>query len=130
MIDNEIHFDETRRLKELFVGRSVRRVDRDILQLDDETRLRVVPNRGCGGCSAGNYSLVELGECENIITNVEVSRETISDPEFPEKGSYRYRLFVYAENRRVNLATFEGDDGNGYYGTGFWLEIEDGEEPG
>jgi hypothetical protein len=34
-----------------------------------------------------------------------------------------YRLFVYAANDRINVLSVEGDDGNGYYGTGFTLTV-------
>lgn len=34
-----------------------------------------------------------------------------------------YRIFVFTENQRINLMQFDGTDGNGYYGTGFWLLV-------
>jgi hypothetical protein len=32
-------------------------------------------------------------------------------------------VFVLAFNGCTELAAFEGDDGNGYYGTGFWFQV-------
>lgn len=117
-----INHTQVDRIKELFVGKSVTKVDDDILELNDGTKLRMVGNEGCGGCISGEYLLTELNECENIITNVEVDADPASD-DMPIEYTGRYRLFVYAGHRRINLATFEGTDGNGYYGTGFWILV-------
>jgi hypothetical protein len=101
-------------------GRRVTKVSDDTLQLDDGTTWRLVGNNGCGGCTAGFYALTELNGVDNIITNVEVV-------DGRKYGSFdrdsTWSIFVYADNRRVNLATFTGDDENGYYGTGFQITI-------
>jgi hypothetical protein len=34
-----------------------------------------------------------------------------------------YRIFVVADAVEVNIASFEGSDGNGYYGTGYTLYV-------
>ena len=34
-----------------------------------------------------------------------------------------YKIFVLAQDQRFALAEFEGDDGSGYYGTGFWFKV-------
>jgi hypothetical protein len=77
--------------------------------------------------------LASLNGCDNIITNVEV--EDHSDSDYAECAAcgktscYEhdnpgyYRIFVYAEDKKINLASFEGSDGNGYYGTGWWLAV-------
>lgn len=92
--------------------------------LSDGTALRLHANEGCGHCANGRFELTELNECANIITNVEV---VDYEPDGGDLDPGRvYRVFVYAEDRRVNLATFEGSDGNGWYGTGFWVEVLDG----
>ena len=59
----------------------------------------------------GWYYLTALNSCDNAITNVEVS---INDAETV------FSIFVFAENKQINMVTYEGDD-NGYYGTGFYL---------
>lgn len=115
----QIENDEKKRLNELFVGHSVKKVAKDHLQLDDGTMIRLVGNEGCGGCISGYYELAELGEVENVITKIEVLEETGPD----EWSDTIYRLFVFADHKKINLATFEGSDGNGYYGTGFRLIV-------
>ncbi len=106
------------RITQLFVGRTVEKVDEDRLRLDDGTELQIVPNYGCGGCSNGWYQLEELNGCENVITRAEVVDEHIDGMD-----GHRYTLFVFADNQKINLATIEGDDGNGCYGTGFEIVV-------
>jgi hypothetical protein len=105
-------------VRELLTGHSVAKVADDHLQLDDGTVLRIIPNQGGCACSAGDYELTELNGTENIITAVEFEEAT---------GSYEsersYRIFVVADNKRVNLLTVDGDDGNGYYGTGYSILV-------
>lgn len=114
-----IYWEEGEKLKELFVGKSVKKVDDEHLLLSDGTKVKLV---GISDCCA-YYDLMELNDCENVITNVVVS----TDVGFGSDGytaSGTYNLFVFADNQKINLATFEGTDGNGYYGTGFWIEVE------
>jgi hypothetical protein len=120
----DTHIDESdaKRINDLFFGRKVVKVSDDRLRLDDGTELRVVPNQGCGGCSAGWYELKALNGCDNAITRAEVVEEqVVGEAEWDEER--RYTLFVYADNQKINLATVEGDDGNGYYGTGFEIVV-------
>jgi len=122
-------------LTELFLGRRITGADREnhLLTLDDGTVLQLKGNDGCGGCAAGNYRLTDLADPsdlfdaeEAIITNVVVENE---DDE--ERGVRQLRLHIYAGHRDINAATFEGSDGNGWYGTGFWVIATDtpAEEP-
>ena len=109
------------------------------LTLSDGTNLKVWGNDGGCACSAGCYPLKHLAACDNIITNVEVDERRHSD--YDEDPACRtcdakyyceedghdntgyYRVFVYAADERINVASFEGSDGNGYYGTGWWLDV-------
>lgn len=115
-----IYHSDKEKIVDLFVGKSVSRIDGNNLLLNDGTQLEIVGNDGCGGCSEGHYYVTELNECENIITNAEVEWDH-------GKGDYDYNdiihLFVYAENRKINLLTVEGHD-NGYYGQGFWIQVK------
>ena len=77
---------------------------------------------GCA-CSAGCYSLehlASLGDVDNIITNVVFHNDPAADPQ-EDKGEYS--IFVFADNKKINLATFEGHDGNGYYDTGYYITV-------
>lgn len=112
-------------LKELLLGHTVTKVDSETLRLDDGRVLKLNGNWGCGGCTSGNYALTALNDCPvNAIMDVEVVEENT-------EGAYglydsvdtKYRLFVLAQDERIELATFDGSDGNGYYGTGFWIEV-------
>lgn len=109
------------------------------LDLDDGTTLKVWGNDGGCACSAGCYPLESLNACDNIITNVEVEARPGGDDvpcytcgdswcwnrDHETRSDGHYRIFVYAEDVRINVASFEGTDGNGWYGTGFWVEVSD-----
>ena len=51
---------------------------------------------------------------DNAITNVEVVQDEYETV---------FSIFVYADDTRINLVTYEGDD-NGYYGTGYYLRVK------
>ena len=114
--------------------------DRATITLDDGTVLVLDGHDGGCACSAGCYELghlATLAEVDNVITAVEFEAAPAGDDsdcstcgrpgcwevghETPDEG--HYRRFVFADNRKVNLATFEGSDGNGYYGTGYYVRI-------
>ena len=104
----------------LLVGHKVEKVADDHLMLDNGTVLRLEGNEGGCSCGSGDYFLAELNGCDNVITNVEVEKKPGGD----EYGTYEgvYKIFVFAEDKRL-LASFEGSDGNGYYGTGFNITV-------
>jgi hypothetical protein len=119
-----MRFDETDKdaIKGLLIGRRVQKVGDDELRLDDGTVLTLGGHEGGCSCGAGDYDLVELNGVDNVITSVEFD-DSPSGDEYPG-GEGHYRIFVYAGNERINLATFEGTDGNGYYGTGYWVAVK------
>lgn len=110
-------------IRELLLYRKVVKVDNNTntLTLDNGTELTFEGNEGCGGCSSGWYSVTELNECDNAITNVEF----VCDSDTKDR-SYEtsYKIFVFAEDRRIKLAQVDGDDGNGWYGTGYQLYVK------
>ena len=112
--------DDERMVKKLLVGHSVKKVDENILQLDNGIKLRFIGNDGCS-CGAGEYDITELNECDNIITNVEFIDEKIGNKDWED--SHSYKLFVYSENKKIKLVQCDGDDGNGYYGTGYHIDV-------
>lgn len=93
------------------------------LTLDNGTELYVVPNEGCGGCSSGWYELEHLATVDNVITSARVVEEEV-DGDKPQ----RYAIFVFADAVEFKLVSVVGDDGNGYYGTGFALIVVDKSE--
>ena len=113
--------DGVEELRALLLGHRVEKIADDHLRLDDGTVIRIVPNVGGCACSAGDYELTDLNECDNIITSVEVVNEV--DNAEDEWGDRTYRVFVVAEDKRINLFAVSGSDGNGYYGTGYELFV-------
>lgn len=111
----------TAEIEALLVGHTLAKVADDTLVLDDGRRLRFVGNEGGCSCGAGDYDLTELNGVDNVITKVEFVDNPDGD-DHPE-GTGHYRIFVFADNQKVNLATFEGSDGNGYYGTGYSIVV-------
>lgn len=140
------HMPTNDRLKELLMGKSIIKAEKveegripgtydqgplGVLTLSDGTTLYVWGNEGCA-CSAGCYPLTHLAACENIITNVEVEENPHGDGYLCSECGKTYcyeheqgyfRLFVFAGHEKINVASFEGSDGNGYYGTGWWLRV-------
>ena len=66
---------DEKEIKELLIGRKVKVVVDDgqsaTLELDNGLILEVLANEGCGGCSNGWYSIWNLNNVDNAITNVE-----------------------------------------------------------
>lgn len=131
-----LHNSDENAIRELLLGRRVVAVEQfeqtcDIagayspaagkLTLDDGREVFVVPNVGGCACSAGDYELVGLERVDNIITRVDFPVDF--EPNEYDEGERTYRIFVLAGHEQINLVSVEGDDGNGYYGTGFELVI-------
>lgn len=104
-------------IKQMLIGHTVKKVNNNTLELDNGIQLKFYGNEGCS-CGAGCYDITELNECENAITNVEF----IDEDKYG--GERIYRIFVYAENKQIKLLQCDGDDGNGYYGTGYHIEVK------
>lgn len=91
-----------------------------VLALDDGTRIYARGNDGGCSCGAGDYPLAHLAAVDNVITSVRFEDSPGGDD---EDGDGWYRIFVVADAVEVNVASFEGSDGNGYYGTGYELFV-------
>ena len=115
------YYDEDR-IKELLMYRKIVKVDKDTLYLDNGVQLTILPNEGCGGCCSGWYDITELNECDNAITNVEFECKRRGVGRWSEE--YSYKIFVYAENKKIKIVQVDGDDGNGYYGTGYEIRVK------
>ena len=121
--------DDTDDLRAALFGRSVVSVQTDEddynpegrVLLDDGTELILQGNEGGCSCGGGDYALTRLNDMPiNGITNVEVDVEKIGSG-----TRLTYRIFVLAQDERFELATFDGDDGSGYYGSGFWFTVKE-----
>jgi hypothetical protein len=110
------------KIKSLFVGRKVVKAEGSDLTLDDGTVLQVIPNDGGCSCGAGDYYLDNLNKFDNVITDVEIKAVPDSDSEW--ESGYTYQLFVYSGGISTSVADIKGDDGNGYYGTGFEIYVK------
>jgi hypothetical protein len=92
-----------------------------MLVLDDGTKLYLEGNDGGCACSAGCYPLKHVAATENIITSARL--HSSPDEDYSQEGEGVYQIFVFAGAEEINVASFEGSDGNGYYGTGFALTV-------
>lgn len=117
----QLEYDDEKELSDLLVGRKIEKVDEKTLRLDDGTVLEVYGNDGGCSCGSGDYDLTALSGVDNVITavSIETGYADGKEREYFNGGDQWYRIFVYAENQQIMVAEFEGDDGNGYYGTGF-----------
>lgn len=91
------------------------------LTLDDGTVILVTPNQGGCSCSAGDYDLTSLATCDNVITSVRLADESDGDEDCEPDRSYR--IYVIADAVEINAVQIDGNDGNGYYGTGYNLTV-------
>ena len=97
------------------------------LVLDDGREVYISPNEGGCICGAGDYELTHLATVDNIITRVDVINDPASDGTYNQE-TQAYRIFVFAGHEQINAMIVDGDDGNGYYGTGYELLIIDSGE--
>lgn len=123
----EIYYSDSKAISDLFVGKSVVAISKngDGMQLSDGTELRIVPNDGGCICGAGDYYLDRLNTFSNVIMSAEVkiSPREINNGYWSNEDAKTYQLFVYSEGIGESIAVISGDDGNGYYGTGFTIQV-------
>lgn len=118
-----MHKDKTlcecneKEIEELLLGHKIT-ADYDKLILDNGVVLQINPNIGCGGCESGNYYLQHISSVNNAITNVEFVEEYDDDCYYEH-----YRIFVIADGMTTELLDVYGTDGNGYYGTGYTIDV-------
>lgn len=105
-------------IKELLLGHKiVADENNDALILDNGVVLQINPNVGCYGCESGNYYLQHIASVNNAITNVEF----VDD--FDAEYYKHYKIFVIADGMTTELLDVYGTDGNGYYGTGYKIDV-------
>lgn len=104
-------------IRSLFVGRSIVTAEDGVLTLDDGTQVELRGNDGSWGSSSGNYRVDQMLAHPHVITGVALAN-------IREGESQRnYKIFVYSDSLFTEVASFRGDDGNGWYGTGYTLEV-------
>lgn len=105
----------------LLRGRYVTSIEDDIITLDNGTELHIWGNDGCMGCESGNYWLEQVFKRGN--GKARIMSAYVGYDEDDEKAPSVYTIFVMVDGNphQLPLATVRGDDGNGYYGTGFTL---------
>lgn len=113
---------DEKNLKRLLIGHSITKINDSILELDNGIQLEFIGNEGCC-CGAGRYDITELNECSNIITDVEFIDEEVNESD-GWSSEHSYKIFVYFENEKIKLLQCDGDDGNGYYGTGYHINVK------
>lgn len=118
---------DEKEIKELLIGRKVKVVGDNgqsaTLELDNGLILEVLANEGCGGCSNGWYSIWNLNNVDNAITNVEFECDDL-DPKENDWNDTSYKIFVFCEDTRINLLDVTGSNGNGYYGRGYSITVK------
>lgn len=114
------HYDEGN-IADMLIGRKVVEVkNNEMLVLDNGMRLLVEPNEGCCGCHSGSYWIKHIASCNNAITNVEFD---CYDEEDKWYDYTHYKIFVIADGIRTELLDVYGTDGNGWYGTGYSIDV-------
>lgn len=114
--------NDNKDIEKLLLGRRVITViGGDTLVLDNGVQIEVQPNEGCGGCASGRYELDELNSCEAVITSVRTDDDVANAGHWEDR--HAYKIFVLAANKEQVLLSVSGDDGNGYYGTGYQLRV-------
>lgn len=106
---------------QLLRGRYVTSIDDGTITLDDGTELYIHGNEGCGGCESGWYWLEQV--YKQGSRQARIMSAYVAYGEDDEDAPSVYTLFVMVDGNptQLPLATVRGDNGNGYYGTGFTL---------
>lgn len=117
--DRTLNECDEKEIEELLLGHKiVADENNDALILDNGVVLQINPNIGCGGCESGNYYLEHIASVNNAITNVEFVEEYDDDCYYEH-----YKIFVIADGMTTELLDVYGTDGNGYYGTGYTIDV-------
>lgn len=124
--DRTLYECNEKEIEELLLGHKiVADENNDTLILDNGVRLLITPNSGCDACPSGNYYLEHIASVNNAITNVEFvnEHEDSEYEDFEEEYYQHYKIFVIADGMTTELLDVYGTDGNGYYGTGYKIDV-------
>lgn len=94
-----------------------------ILTLDDGTQLLAIGRGGGCSCGQGGFELTKAfcqGSPTARIMNamVEMEGEAGRDGDI---SATAFKVFVMVSDEKLPLLEFDGWEGEGYYGRGFWL---------
>lgn len=123
MYDRKYDFQDEKEIKDLLLFRKVVKVKDHTMFLDNGTKLRVLPNVGCGGCNSGWYDLDNLATVNNAITDVIFDCDEMKDGYGDWVTVYRIYVICEGIQGQIELLKVSGTDGNGYYGTGYEIEV-------
>nr|DAE82170.1 MAG TPA: hypothetical protein [Caudoviricetes sp.] len=94
-----------------------------ILTLDDGTRLLAKGRGGGCSCGQGDFELTKAfyqGSPTARIMNAMVEME--GEEEYGGGiSATAFKVFVIVDDQKLPLLEFDGNEGEGYYGRGFWL---------
>jgi hypothetical protein len=115
-----VAWSEIDKINEMFVGRKIVKADQKDsftihLTLDNGQVVQVQGNLGEVVPGEGWYQIASIAEALPGGRIMGVSSES-------DEWEEHFTLFVMTEGDKMPLVEFEGSD-NGYYGTGFWLQV-------
>lgn len=120
-IDYDLSYEDESDIQKLLLGRRIVATSftDHTITLNNGTVIRVIPNEGGCSCGSGDYELTSLATVDNIITDVRI----VNSPSDDYGDGEGYRIFVVADAAEINVLQVDGNDGSGYYGTGYSLHI-------
>ena len=115
-----VAWSEIDKINEMFVGRKIVKADQKDsftihLTLDNGQVVQVQGNLGEVVPGEGWYHIASIAEA---LPGGRIRGVSSESDEWEE----HFTLFVMTEGDKMPLVEFEGSD-NGYYGTGFWLQV-------
>lgn len=94
-----------------------------LITLDDGTQLVAMGRGGGCVCGQGDFELIKAfyqGSPTARITNAMVEME--GEPGYDgDISATCFKVFVIVDDEKLPLLEFDGYEGEGYYGRGFWL---------
>lgn len=118
--NEEIAWNEIDKIESLLVGRKIIKSEQKDdftihLTLDNGQVVQVQGNMGDYKDGEGFFPITSIAKSLPGGRIMSVSSES-------DKWEEKFTLFVMAEGDKMPLVEFEGSD-NGYYGSGFWLQV-------
>lgn len=96
-----------------------------LLTLDDGTQLVAMGRGGGCACGQGDFEFTKAfyqGSPTARIMNATVEMEGLEWYDMDISATC-FKVFVIIEDEKLPLLEFDGYEGDGYYGRGFWLTV-------